>query len=153
MTSTWILYFDGGSRGNPGLAGSGASLTTLQGVEIGWVSHYFSDGPKTNNVAEYTGLLLGLEYACNLLKTDVEKPSRILVRGDSLLIIRQMRGEYRCHAAGLQPMYHSCRRIVDEWQPLVHIEFEHIPRRLNGRADELANQAMDKRVSTIFRVV
>src|SRR5258707_551426 len=95
-TATAIIYADGGSRGNPGPAGAGAVLY-VEGRIVDSVRKYC--GVTTNNVAEYTGLIIGLEKALELGFDDVE------VRMDSELVVRQMTGQYRVKNEKLIPLY------------------------------------------------
>ena len=137
------VYFDGGARGNPGVAGAGAVITRQicgeNASRVAKVRQYC--GPNaTNNVAEYTGLLVGLrtvkefveEYLTiknagdkNISLTASKKPSTIKdiqvnIRGDSDLIIKQMNGKYRCNNAGLIPLFDDCRSIASEIKMMEH---------------------------------
>ena len=82
------LYFDGCSKGNPGMAGAGAVIYDEQLIEV-WSTAHFVGNHSTNNEAEYTGLLIGLRKSVDL------GIDHLLVRGDSQLIIRQLKGEYK----------------------------------------------------------
>ncbi len=126
-----VIYADGGSRGNPGPAGSGAVLSVdSKPIEE---MHKFL-GIATNNVAEYTGLIIGLEKAVDLGFQHVE------VRMDSELIVRQMMGQYRVKNPGLIPLFMKARKLADKF---TEFRIVHVPRELNKHADRLANQAMD----------
>lgn len=134
--TTWTLYFDGGSRGNPGIAGSGSFIIDAEGNEV-WADAYFIGRNNTNNEAEYTGLLRGLQHMAKIVK-----PGHTLtVRGDSELVIKQMRGEYKVSSAKLRPLWQECCRIAGT---LPHVVFEHVPRAANAKADALSNIGMDK---------
>ncbi|MBV8149325.1 MAG: ribonuclease HI family protein, partial [Candidatus Eremiobacteraeota bacterium] len=91
------LFADGGSRGNPGPAASGAVLLDPSGELLEEVAAYL--GIATNNVAEWTALVIGLEAAA---KREVR---RLAVRLDSELVVKQLRGEYRVKKAELQPLH------------------------------------------------
>jgi len=134
-TSTYILQFDGGSRGNPGIAGAGMVIYNESGREV-WYGRHFVGDSMTNNVAEYSGLLIGLQCA-RILGAE-----HIVVQGDSDLVVKQIRGEYRCKSKLLLPYHHAARQLVSQFQSF---EIRHIPRAQNGRADNLANEAMDCR--------
>ena len=141
------VYFDGGARGNPGVAGAGAVITSqINGEDTSRlikIRQYC--GPNaTNNVAEYTGLLLGLRTAKdfaekywrdmsktngrtsaavsltnttkNICSIDIE----INIRGDSDLIIKQMNGQYQCKNAKLVPLYDDCRSIASQLKMMEH---------------------------------
>jgi ribonuclease HI len=127
-----IANIDGGSRGNPGPAGYGVRFTGADGAVVA----EFSDaiGIATNNVAEYRGLLAALRYAKEHGYTN------LTVRSDSLLLVCQMRGEYKVKNPGLQALHGEARRLV--WE-LGRVRFEHVRRELNADADRLANEAMD----------
>ncbi len=122
-----------GSRGNPGIAGFGVHVVAEDGSVAAEVHRAI--GVATNNVAEYNGLLAALTWA---LDQDV---SRLRIRSDSELLVKQMRGEYRVKNAGLLPLYQEARRLAAR---LERIEFEHVRREANTEADRLANLAMDE---------
>ncbi len=126
-------YVDGGARGNPGPAGFGVRVEDGEGRLLDEVHEAI--GIATNNVAEYRGLIAALEYA---LRHDHR---RVVIRSDSQLIIKQMRGEYRVRHPGLQPLHARARTLAAR---LERVTFEHIPRASNAEADRLANLAMDQ---------
>jgi len=130
----YVLFTDGGSRGNPGPAGVGVALLTADGTEVFGAGRFLGD--TTNNVAEYSALIWGLEIAAAHGATTLE------VRADSELVIKQMKGLYRVKHPNLQPLYAQARGLADE---LGRTTFTHVPRSQNKRADELANLAMDAR--------
>jgi len=125
------IYADGGSRGNPGPAGCGAVIMKGDQV-IESVSEFL--GQATNNVAEYTGLLRGLEKAKALGFDQVE------VRMDSELVVKQMNGEYRVKHPGLIPLFQKAKQLVSAFR---EFKIVHVRREENKRADALANRAMD----------
>jgi ribonuclease HI len=120
--------FDGGSSGNPGPSGSGSVLYE-DGVEIWSDAHYVGDR-ETNNTAEYMGLIRGLKHVVERGNVD-----NLIVKGDSLLVIKQMRGEYKVNAPHIKVLQSVARELAGE---IEKIEFIHIPRELNKRADELS---------------
>lgn len=130
-----VVFADGGSRGNPGPSGCGAVIKA--GNEKGEVLANLSKfvGITTNNVAEYTGLLIGLEKALDMGFTEVE------VRMDSELIVKQIKGLYRCKNEGLIPLFNEAKRLQRQFKKF---NIEHVRREYNKEADLLANQAMDK---------
>jgi probable phosphoglycerate mutase len=130
---TWIVYSDGASRGNPGRAAYGAAVFDPAGSERHRTGEAI--GIATNNVAEYRGLIAGLEAALALGARRVE------VRMDSELIVRQAIGRYRVKNPGLVP-YH--RRVLALRSKFDEVVFRHVPRALNKLADSLANQALDR---------
>jgi ribonuclease HI len=127
-----IVNIDGGSRGNPGPAGFGVRFVDDDGAVVAEFGEAI--GVATNNVAEYRGLLAALRYATERGYAD------LTVRSDSLLLVSQMRGEYKVKNPGLQALHAEARRLVSE---LGRVRFEHVRRELNADADRLANQAMD----------
>ena len=127
-----IVNIDGGSRGNPGPAGYGVRFTDADGHVVAEFSEAI--GIATNNVAEYRGLLAALRYAKEHGYTN------LTVRSDSLLLVCQMRGEYKVKNPGLQALHGEARRLV--WE-LGRVRFEHVRREFNADADRLANEAMD----------
>jgi len=132
MNRAHLLYADGASRGNPGPASIGAVLYDPEGETIAEVSEAI--GPATNNVAEYRAVVAGLEAA---LALGVES---LRIRLDSQLLVRQLRGEYRVRAAGLQPLHRRAQDLIGRF---VAISVEHVPRSQNTAADALANAALD----------
>jgi len=128
----YVLKFDGCSKGNPGPSGAGAVLY-YNDVEV-WSGKKFVGIKETNNYAEYCGLLLGLQEA-------VKKNIRGLkVCGDSLLVIKQMSGEYKLKSEKLYPLYCEAKKLEETFEKIV---YQHIYRQYNSRADELANFALD----------
>ncbi len=126
------LFADGGSRGNPGPAAGAAVLFDANGETIEEVHEYL--GIATNNVAEWTGLLLGLQAARE------RGIRRLAVRLDSELVVKQLRGEYRVKNAGLLPLYQRARALVRGFEL---IDIKHVPRKQNAAADRLVNLALD----------
>jgi probable phosphoglycerate mutase len=130
-----IVEFDGGSRGNPGPAGFGAVVRDAGDPTTPLVTAGRFIGKATNNVAEYRGLVFALERARDLGATQV------LVRGDSELVIKQMKGQYRVKNANLRPIYEQAVAAVTS---IGKATFEHKLRDANKLADRLANLAMDR---------
>ena len=130
---TCILHTDGGARGNPGPAAAGIVLTAEDGKMPLFEAGYFL-GETTNNVAEYTALLRGLDAAGKL------GYDAVVIRCDSELMVKQLLGEYRVKAAHLKPLYVEA---MDRLDRLASWEVGHVYREQNQRADHLANRAMD----------
>lgn len=131
-----VVSIDGGARGNPGPAGYGVRLE-LDGGTV--VELKEALGIATNNVAEYRGLIAALAWAA------AHGISRLHVRSDSQLLVKQMQGEYRVKHPGLQPLSAEARRLV---QQIGDVRFEHVRREQNKDADRLANEAMDEAART-----
>jgi ribonuclease HI len=131
-TGTWRLHFDGGSRGNPGPAAYGWVLYGPDGAE------HEADGVKigtaTNNVAEWTGLLRGLEHA------RARGIRSIQVRGDSELVVKQVTGVYKVKNAALKPLAEQVASVLRDFD---NFDVKHVYRADNARADAVANEAMD----------
>ena len=125
------LYFDGCSKGNPGLAGAGAVI--YNNNEELWSNHLFIGDNITNNVAEYTGLIFGMQKAYEM------NIKNIIIKGDSLLVINQMLGKYKCNSQNLIILYNTAKELEQKFE---FIEYQHILRNLNKRADKLANDAV-----------
>lgn len=125
-------YVDGGARGNPGPAGYGAYILDANGSVLAEL--YAPLGKTTNNVAEYNGLLAALRWALE------HGHDRVHVRADSLLLVEQMRGNYRVKNEGLKPLHHEAQRLVGL---IGTVTFEHVRRELNKEADRLSNLGMD----------
>ena len=136
LSSTWRLHTDGGARGNPGPAGIGAVLEDPSGELIAEVSQAI--GWTTNNVAEYTGLIAGMESA---LAHDVED---LEVYMDSLLVVQQMKGIFKVKSEGLKPLYARARTLA---QSFARVRFYAIPREQNTHADRLMNEGIDEAIA------
>jgi ribonuclease H / adenosylcobalamin/alpha-ribazole phosphatase len=128
-----LVEADGGSRGNPGPAGYGAVVLDPATHDV-LVERSAGLGVATNNVAEYRGLIAGLQAARELGATDVD------VRMDSKLVVEQMSGRWKIKHPDLRPLAMQAAGLVRE---LGSVRFAWIPRERNTRADALANQAMD----------
>ena len=126
------VHVDGGARGNPGPAAIAAVISDADGEIIHEASETI--GRATNNVAEYRALLLGIERAQQLGATELD------LIGDSELVVKQVRGEYRVKDAGLKPLHSAAQQALgafSEWS------VSHVKRDQNAEADALVNQALD----------
>ena len=132
MTEAFLLYADGASRGNPGPASIGAVLYDPDGVVVAEVSEAI--GETTNNVAEYRAVIAGMEAAIEV------GAERLHVRLDSLLLVRQIRGEYRVKAPGLKPLHRRAVALITHFPAF---SIDHVRREKNTVADALANAALD----------
>src|ERR1700733_4798005 len=132
--SQWInAHCDGGARGNPGPAGYGALIQDDHGMVIAELSEFL--GMRTNNYAEYSGLLGCLQYAL-----DHHHP-RLRVVSDSELMVKQIQGKYKVKSPDLKPLYEEAKRRIAKLQAF---EITHALRHKNKDADSLANEAMDR---------
>jgi probable phosphoglycerate mutase len=128
-----VVEADGGSRGNPGPAGYGAVVLDADDQVLAERSDAI--GVDTNNVAEYRGLIAGLQAAAELGARVVH------VRMDSKLVVEQMSGNWRVTKAHLRPLASEANALRAAFD---QVTFEWIPRARNTRADRLANEAMDR---------
>jgi ribonuclease H / adenosylcobalamin/alpha-ribazole phosphatase len=133
VTTRVTVEADGGSRGNPGPAGYGAVVRDADTGEV-LAERKAGLGLTTNNVAEYSGLVAGLEAARDLGATTVD------VRMDSKLVVEQMSGRWRIRHAPLQTLAERARALVAGFD---EVTFGWVPRERNKHADRLANEAMD----------
>ncbi|HEY4489301.1 MAG TPA: ribonuclease HI family protein [Candidatus Paceibacterota bacterium] len=136
----FTLYADGGARGNPGPAGSGAVVFDIAGKRVIEVSDYL--GETTNNVAEYEAVLRGLTKLKDEYAEDFFKHAPVIVRMDSELVIKQLKGEYKVKHPNLITRHFEIKNLVARHFP--NVTFEHVRREFNKDADELANRAMDR---------
>jgi len=132
MTETLILEFDGGSRGNPGPAAYAFVLEAEDGTVLD--ARGEAIGIATNNVAEYSALVAGLERAVEAGVDDLE------VVSDSELLVKQMRGEYRVKNRALQDLFLDASRLAREFR---HVTYTAVRREYNTIADSLVNEALD----------
>jgi len=128
----YTAYVDGAARGNPGPASYAVILRAPDGSTQFQIGKYL--GRATNNVAEYYALIGALDYAQS------HQISRLAVRSDSELLVRQMHGRYKVKSAGLRPLHERAQKLA---RGLAHFEIEHISREQNSEADALANLALD----------
>ena len=137
----YILRFDGGSRGNPGVAGAGMALyDSHDGSEI-WSGCLYLGDHRTNNEAEYMGLITGLQCALSL------GIAQVVVQGDSKLVLEQVSLRWKVKSPSLK---HYFDEAIDLKKQFSAFETSHIERAKNARADELANEAMDTKCSRGF---
>ncbi|HEY7815744.1 MAG TPA: bifunctional RNase H/acid phosphatase [Nakamurella sp.] len=127
-----VMQADGGSRGNPGPAGYGAVVFDESGIVL--AERAASIGKATNNVAEYSGLIAGLEAALDL------GASTVSVQMDSKLVVEQMSGRWKVKHPDMKPLASKASGLVARFEK---VTFEWLPRARNKHADRLANEAMD----------
>ncbi|MFC1514131.1 ribonuclease HI family protein [candidate division KSB1 bacterium] len=129
------LYIDGAARGNPGHAAIGCVLKDPDGNVLHEESKYI--GKTTNNVAEYTGLIHGLEILRHFA------PPGVKIFSDSELLVKQINGEYKTKNPNLLKLKEKAESILVDFK---EYSIEHIPREKNSLADGLANKALDKKL-------
>ena len=127
-----VVHVDGGSRGNPGPAAAAAVVSTPEGEVLDEASVLL--GRASNNVAEYRGLLLGLERARALGATEVE------VVNDSELVAHQVSGRYKVKHPDMKPLHADA---VAALAGFARWSLRPVPREQNADADRLVNQALD----------
>lgn len=137
MSRRFIVEADGGSRGNPGTAAGGAVVIDPDtGDVLEEIGVYV--GVATNNVAEYRGMIAGLEAAF-----ERDAGAAVRVRMDSKLVVEQMSGRWKIKHADMQDLARTARELIAGRE----VTFEWIPRERNARADAAANVSMDRRAS------
>jgi ribonuclease HI len=130
----WVIaHCDGGARGNPGPAGYGALLQDEAGLVLAELSEFL--GIRTNNYAEYSGLLGCLQWALD------HGQRRLRVISDSELMVKQIQGKYKVNSPDLRPLWEEARHRIAQ---LERFEITHALRHKNKAADQLANEAMDR---------
>jgi probable phosphoglycerate mutase len=130
---TFTAQVDGASRGNPGPASYAVIITAPDGARVLELGKYL--GRDTNNVAEYYALITALDYATS------HGITRLRVRSDSELLVRQMQGRYKVKSPDLRPLYERALKLS---RALEFFAVEHVPREANRDADRLANEALNR---------
>ena len=129
-----VVHVDGGARGNPGPAAAAAVISDGDGQVLDEAAEVL--GVATNNVAEYRGLLLGLQRAQELGATEIE------VVNDSELVAKQINGEYKVKHADMKPLHRAATEVLQGFE---RWSIRSVPRAQNAHADALVNQALDAR--------
>ncbi len=132
-TGIITAHCDGGARGNPGPAGFGAQITDENGNVLAELSEFL--GFRTNNYAEYSGLLASLDYALS------HGHRSLRVISDSELMVKQIQGRYKVNSPDLKPLWQEAKSRIAK---LDRFEIAHALRHKNKDADRLANEAMDR---------
>ena len=133
VPATHTAHVDGGARGNPGPSGYGVAISDAAGRSVAELSEYL--GHRTNNYAEYQGLLAALRWA------NENQVKAFKVISDSELMVRQMKGIYKVRHPELRKLYDQAQQLV---RGLEQFEIRHALREQNQIADRLANDAMDR---------
>jgi ribonuclease HI len=131
----YTLYFDGASRSNPGPASYGGVIYNENDEEVFTYKKYI--GKQTNNVAEYMGCFHGVQACVQ------EGIKNVIIYGDSKLVVEQVNGRWKVKSPNIKPIYDEIKKVLAT-KPFDSIEFKHVRRNNNKRADELANQALDE---------
>lgn len=128
------IYTDGASRNNPGEAGAGVYILR-DGEPFEQIARYL--GQTTNNIAEYTAAIIGLEHAVKAGARSVR------LFADSELLVKQVNGQYKVKNEGLKPLHGKVRELIAR---IGSVEVQYIPRERNREADALANKAIDEKI-------
>ncbi len=131
-TDVFVAHIDGASRGNPGPASYAVLILRPDGDVAARLQKAI--GQATNNVAEYYALIAALDYA------QTHRITKLRIRSDSELLVRQMHGHYRVKSLSLRQLHERARRLAAS---LAYFAIEHVPREANRDADALANEALD----------
>ena len=133
-SAPWIsAHCDGGARGNPGPSGYGALIQDEAGLVLAELSEFL--GVRTNNFAEYSGLLGCLQWALD------NGYKNLRVVSDSELMVKQIQGKYKVNSPDLKPLWQEAKNRIAK---LEGFEISHALRHKNKDADRLANEAMDR---------
>jgi len=133
-TNELTIFSDGASRNNPGEAGAGV-LILRDNKHVAKLSRYL--GTTTNNIAEYTAAIMGMEHAVKL------GASSVRLFADSELLVKQLNGQYKVKNEGLKSLHHKVKELIAK---IGSVEVQYIPRALNKEADALANKAIDEKI-------
>jgi len=136
-----IIYIDGGSRGNPGPSAFGVVICDGNGNVLKKYSEYI--GKKTNNEAEYQGLIFALKKAKAYFGKEKIKKMEIDLFSDSQLLVNQINGKYKVLNANIQPLFLTAWNLKIDYK---NIKISFIVREKNEEADRLVNQALDAEV-------
>lgn len=134
--SHFKIFTDGGSRGNPGPAASGAVLYSEDDEIIATASKYL--GKDTNNQAEYTAIVIGLEKALSLGAETIE------LCMDSELAVKQLKGEYKVKNPEIAKRFLEVKNLIAQFE---YVKIKHVRREFNKAADALVNKVLDERQS------
>ncbi|MFZ1977951.1 MAG: ribonuclease HI family protein [Bacteroidota bacterium] len=129
-------FTDGASRGNPGESGIGVILRNNEGIVLHSVCGYI--GKTTNNIAEYTALLVCLKAAADI------GCSELIVHSDSELMVRQLNGQYKIRNENLKKYFQQAQSILRKAE--YQAAFRHVVREQNSEADALANRGIDQKI-------
>jgi ribonuclease HI len=135
---TYIIYTDGGSRGNPGPAAAGY---VIEGPGIGRIEQGDYIGIATNNVAEYSAVVFALARLKSVLGTERAKEASVQVMADSELMVKQANGQYKVKNAALMKLFIQLHNLRHDF---ARVTFTHVRREKNTAADRMVNLALDE---------
>jgi ribonuclease HI len=136
----FIIYTDGGSRGNPGKAGIGVVICNENGQEVKKYGEYLGDN-LTNNDAEYQAIIFALKKFKSVFGKALSKNTDIEIKADSELAVKQLNGEYRLENPKIQHFFIEIWNLKFDFKS---VKFRHTPREKNKEADRLVNEALDQ---------
>ena len=128
-----VVYTDGASRGNPGPASIGVHIEDFSGITV--FDHWEHVGLQTNNFAEYTAVIRGLQICAEQFVDEVT------VKSDSEFMIRQLTGAYKVKSETIKPLFNQAKTLITKFKS---VNLVHVRREFNKIADELANRALDE---------
>ena len=135
----FIIYTDGGSRGNPGKAGIGVVICNEKGQEVKKYGEYLGDN-LTNNEAEYKAVIFALKKFKALFGKKLAENTDVEIRADSELVVKQLNGGYRLENPKIQQFFIEVWNLKFDFRS---VKFKYIPREKNKEADRLVNEALD----------
>jgi len=135
----FIIYTDGGSRGNPGKAGIGVVICNEKDQEVKKYGEYLGDN-MTNNEAEYSAVIFALKKFKALFGKKLAENTEIELRADSELVVKQLNGQYRLENPKIQQFFIEIWNLKFDFKS---VKFKHIPRERNREADRLVNEALN----------
>jgi len=138
-----IIYTDGGSRGNPGLAAIGVVFCNEKGQLIKEYSEYLGDN-LTNNEAEYQAVVFGLQKFKALFSKELAKNTEVEIRSDSELMVKQLNAQYKILDEKIQPLFLKIWNLKFDFKS---VKLKLIPRERNKEADRMVNEALSKETS------
>ena len=144
-SNRFIIYTDGGARGNPGPAALGVVIQDGEGRMLKEYSEYL--GERTNNDAEYEAVIFALKKLKQLVGKEKTKTARVEVRMDSELVVRQMTGIYKIEEERLAALFMKIWNLKTDFG---EVSFSHVRREQNRDADRMVNQELDRQESKLF---
>jgi ribonuclease HI len=144
VKNCYLLQFDGLAAPNPGECTGGAVMYDSKGHKVFETGHYMKFG--TNNQGEYMGLFIGLQAAVQSSKTKGIKIKNLLIEGDSMLVIKQVMGEWKVRDETLKIFYKEIQKLIKKFD---YVGIRHVYRKDNVRADELTNETLSLKESFI----
>lgn len=139
-----IIYTDGGSRGNPGMAAIGVVFCNEREQEIKKYGEYLGDN-LTNNEAEYMAVIFALKKFKSLFGKAIAEISEVEVRSDSELLVKQMNGEYKLLDEKIQKFFIEIWNLKMDFKK---VKFKAIPRERNKEADRMVNETLNDKDSS-----